>query len=42
MTLVKRHPELASGYIVPHKPSVEADRYTLKQVQGDCFARGLV
>ncbi len=30
-----RHPELVSGSIVPHKPAVDADKWTLKQVQGD-------
>jgi len=30
-----RHAELVSASIVPHKPMVEADTWTLKQVQGD-------
>jgi hypothetical protein len=30
-----RHPELGSGSIVPTKPPVAADKWTLKQVQGD-------
>ena len=30
-----RHPELVSGSIVPNEPPVEADEWTLKQVQGD-------
>ena len=37
-----RHPELVSPYgdfvpgsIVPHSPSVAAEKWTLKQVQGD-------
>jgi hypothetical protein len=30
-----RHPELVSGSIVPNKPPVAADKWTLKQVQGD-------
>ena len=34
-----RHPELVSGSIVPDKPSVEANRWTLKPVQGDGLVR---
>jgi cysteinyl-tRNA synthetase len=30
-----RHAELVSASIVPHEPMVEADTWTLKQVQGD-------
>ena len=30
-----RHPELVSGSFVPNEPPVEADKWTLKQVQGD-------
>jgi cysteinyl-tRNA synthetase len=30
-----RHAELVSASIVPNKPMVEADKWTLKQVQGD-------
>jgi len=30
-----RHPELVSGSIRDHQPSVRAERWTLKQVQGD-------
>lgn len=30
-----RHPELVSGSIVRHSPPVAADKWTLKQVQGD-------
>ena len=30
-----RHPELVSGSIVPQKPPTDADKWTLKQVQGD-------
>ena len=30
-----RHAELVSASIVPHKPMIEADTWTLKQVQGD-------
>ena len=30
-----RHPELVSGSIVPHSPPVAAEKWTLKQVQGD-------
>ena len=30
-----RHPELVSGSIVPNKLPVAADKWTLKQVQGD-------
>jgi hypothetical protein len=30
-----RLPELVSGFIVPNKPPVAADKWTLKQVQGD-------
>jgi hypothetical protein len=29
------HPELVSGSIVPNKPPVADDKWTLKQVQGD-------
>ena len=29
------HPELVSGSIVPHSPPVAAEKWTLKQVQGD-------
>jgi hypothetical protein len=29
-----RHPELVSGSIVPNKPPLAADKWTLKQVQG--------
>jgi acyl-CoA ligase (AMP-forming) (exosortase A-associated) len=34
-THTPRHPELVSGSITPNKPPVEADKWTLKQVQGD-------
>ena len=34
-----RHPELGSGSIVPNRPPVEADKWTLKQVQGDGVVR---
>jgi hypothetical protein len=30
-----RHAELVSASIVPHKPKLSADKWTLKQVQGD-------
>jgi hypothetical protein len=31
------HPELVSGSIVPNKPPVADDKWTLKQVQGDAL-----
>jgi len=31
----RRHPELVSGSIVPLKRRVQAEEWTLKQVQGD-------
>ena len=34
-----RHPELGSGSIVPNRPPVDADKWTLKQVQGDGVVR---
>jgi cysteinyl-tRNA synthetase len=33
--LKARHAELVSASIVPNEPTVEADKWTLKQVQGD-------
>jgi hypothetical protein len=30
-----RHAELGSASIVPHNPKLSADKWTLKQVQGD-------
>jgi cysteinyl-tRNA synthetase len=33
--LKARHAELVSASIVPHEPPVEAEKWTLKQVQGD-------
>jgi cysteinyl-tRNA synthetase len=33
--LKARHAELVSASIVPNEPSAEADKWTLKQVQGD-------
>ena len=32
-----RHPELVSGSILPKKPPVAGDKWTLKQVQGDAL-----
>ena len=31
----KRHAELVSASIVPHRPMFSADKWTLNQVQGD-------
>ena len=30
-----RHAELVSASIAPHNPKLSADKWTLKQVQGD-------
>ncbi len=35
VTSPTRHPELVSGSIVSHSRPVAADKWTLKQVQGD-------
>jgi hypothetical protein len=33
--ITQRHAELVSASIMPNEPMVEADKWTLKQVQGD-------
>jgi acyl-CoA ligase (AMP-forming) (exosortase A-associated) len=41
-THTPRHPELVSGSIAPHEPTSEADKWTLKRVQGDGYVYDVV